>query len=156
LLSAKQVAPGQSGELEVSVRTEGLTGINKIVNVTTNDPRQQIVGLTLLGQVEPEFALSDRNVYFGTNPRGKTVVKELTIVVHPQRPSKILSAQTDDPNVTVALAPIAGSNDKSYKLVATQKPDAKDGYHFGTVLLKTTSKQFPELRISVRGMVTAP
>ena len=57
---------------------------------------------------------------------------------------------------TVALAPIAGSNDKSYKLVATQKPDAKDGYHFGTVLLKTTSKQFPELRISVRGMVTAP
>jgi hypothetical protein len=156
LLSAKQVAPGQSGDIEVSVRTEGLTGINKVVHVTTNDPRQQIIGLTLLGTVEPEFALSERNIYFGSNPRGKAVVKELTITVHPQRDSKILSAQTDDANVTVAFTPVAGSNDKSYKLVATQKADAKDGYHFGTVLLKTTSKQFPEVRVSVRGMVTAP
>jgi hypothetical protein len=155
LLSAKQVTPGKTGEIEITVKTDGLTAINKIVTVSTNDPRQPSVQLTLAGMVEPEFALSERNIYFGSNPKGKQVVKELLITVHPQRDSKIVGASTDDANVTVTLEPVAGSGGKKYRLVAVQKPETKEGYHFGTILLKTTSARSPEVRLSVRGMVTA-
>jgi len=155
LLSAKQVAPGKTGEIEITVKTDGLTAINKVVTVSTNDPRQPSVQLTLTGIVETEFALSERNIYFGSNPKGRQVVKELLITVHPQRDSKVLGASTDDVNVAVMLEPVAGSNGKKFRLVATQKPETKEGYHFGTILLKTTSPQIPELRVSVRGMVFA-
>ena len=155
MLSAKQVAPGKTGEIEITVKTDGLTALNKTVTVTTNDLRQPSVQLTMMGIVEPEFAFSERNIYFGSGPKGKQVVKELLITVHPQRDSKILSASTDDANVAVTLEPVSGSGGKKYRLVAVQKPETREGYHFGMVLLKTTSVRSPEVRISVRGMVTA-
>ena len=154
MLSAKHVPPGQTGQIEVSVRTVDLTAINKSVTVTTNDPRQPVIGLTLTGVVEPEFALSERNIYFGTNPKGREVVRELLVTVHPERNWRITGAQTDDQNVTVNLEPVSGSNGKKYRLVAIQKADTPVGYHFGGVLIKTTRPQSPDLRLSVRGIVT--
>jgi hypothetical protein len=35
------------------------------------------------------------------------------------------------------------------------KADAKDGYHFGSIIIKTTSKTTPELKVPIRGMVVA-
>ncbi len=154
MLSAKQVEPGKSGEIEVSVKTTGATSLSKSINVTTNDPRQPLVTLTVAAAVRPEI-ICEKSLYFGNVPKGKEVVKEIVITLPADKPVKLLSASCTDQNVTVRLEPVQDSNGKKMKLVATQKADAKDGYHFGTILIKTTSDLTPELRISERGMITS-
>jgi hypothetical protein len=156
LLSAKQIAPGQTGEIEVSVHTENLTTVNKTVAVTTNDPKNQQIMLSLMAIVEPEFALSERAIFFGNVPKGKEATKELIITVADGKEAKPLSAETTDQSVSVKLEPMAGSGGKKFKLNVTQRSDAKDGYHYGVILVKTSSSLSPELKIPVRGIVVAP
>ena len=156
MLSAKQVAPGQTGEIEVSVNTENQSAINKSVTVTTNDPKHQQVVLSLTANVEPEFTLSERAIYLGSVPKGKESARELVITVAEGKDAKLLSAETTDENVSVKLEPLAGSNGKKFRLIVTQRADAKDGYHYGTIVIKTSSRVNPELKIPVRGMVVAP
>ncbi len=156
MLSAKQVAPGESGRIEVTVNTQGQTAIHKSVVVVSNDPKQPQISLSLTGIVVPEFALSERFIYFGSVPPGKEVVKEVLITIPPEKSAKVLSAESTDQYVTVKLDAIPGSNGKKFKLTATQKPDTKPGYHFGMVVVKTNSSLTPELKIPVRGNVAAP
>lgn len=154
MLSAKRIAPGQSGQIEVKVKTENLTDVKKSVTIISNDPRQPQISLLITATVQPEFELSERSIYFGSNPPGKEVVKELSLTIPAGRDVQLLGAETTDANVVVKLAPVAGSSGKRYKLVATQKPDAKEGYHFGIISIKTTSRLTPELKVPVRGMVS--
>jgi hypothetical protein len=157
LLSSKQVKPGQAGQIEVSVKTEGFGGMEnlvKTVNVTTNDPRQKQMILSIKASVEPEFALSARTLYLGEVPVGKEASKEITITIAPGRDLKVIGADSSDPSVSVRLEPVAGSNGKKIRLIAKQNADVKEGYHFGTVTVRTSSKQTPEVKISVRGIVT--
>ena len=155
MLSAKQIAPGGSGRIEVAVNTQGQTAIHKSVVVVTNDPKQPQISLSLSGIVIPEFGLSERFIYFGSVPPGKEIVKEVLITIPPEKSVKVLSAESTDQYVTVKLEPVPGSAGRKTRLIATQKSDTKPGYHFGAVVIKTSSTLTPELRIPVRGNVTA-
>ena len=155
MLSAKQIPPGESGRIEVTINTQGQTALHKSIVVISNDPKQQQITLSLSGTVVPEFGLSERGIYFGSVPPGKEVVKELLITIPPEKSVKVLSAESTDQYVTVKLEPVPGSNGKKVRLVATQKPDTKAGYHFGMVVIKTSSTFTPELKIPVRGIVAA-
>jgi hypothetical protein len=165
ILSSKVIQPGETGQIEVTVSTEGVVSkITKSVTVNSNDPLQAQVVLNVSAYVEPEYTLSERSIYFGNVARGKEVVRELIVSIPAGKSMKILSAESTDPNVTVKLEPIPtpsgkgspGAGAKSMKLTAVQKADTKEGYHFGEVVIKTTSTFTPQIKISVRGMVTAP
>jgi hypothetical protein len=130
--------------------------LSKSVTVQSNDPRQPRILLTVTALITLEFTSSERQIYFGQVPRGTEVVKELLITIDPERSVKLLGAESTDQYVTVKLEPVAGSGGKKVKVVAVQKPDAKDGYHFGQLVIKTSSSLTPELRIPVRGMVVPP
>jgi Protein of unknown function (DUF1573) len=154
LLSAKQIEPGKTGQIEVTVKTEGITSrLTKTVAVTTNDPRQPQVTLTVMATVRPEFTLSENRIFFGNVPKGKEVSKEIVITIVGERPLKLLSAVSTDDNVRVKLQPVPGSGGKSFKLLSIRKPDGKPGHHFGNIVVKTSSTYKPELRIPVAGMV---
>ncbi len=156
LLSKNKIEPGQSGEIEVKIETKdlGVSEITKTVTVTSNDPKQSQVVLTINGIVEPEFSLSEPALFFGSVARGKEVTKEITITLPQDKQIKLLSAVSTDENVTVKMEPVTGSNGKQFKIVAVQKATAPEGYHFGNIVIKTTSVKKPELKISVRGIVT--
>ena len=154
MLSAKQIAPGQTGEIEVSVKTEGIAAVNKSVTVTTNDPRQQKIVLTLTAVVEPEFQPSERAVYFGNVPSGQGVTKEVTVRIPADKSVSLTSVSSTDQYVSARLEAVPNSNGKQYTITLIQRPDTKEGYHFGMIILKTTSSLTPELRISVRGIVS--
>ena len=112
MLSAKQIQPGQAGQIEVRVDTEGITSrLTKTVTVTTrNDPRQPLVTLTLMGTARAEFTLSDKRIAFGSVPQGKEVSREIVITVASSRPLKLLSVvSSTDGNVRVRLEPIPNS-----------------------------------------------
>jgi hypothetical protein len=156
LLSAKQIAPGQTGEIEVTVNTENLNAVNKTVLVSTNDPLNREIRLSVTASVEPEFVLSERTIYFGSVPKGKESTRQIVITVAEGKDGKPLSAESTDGNVSVRLEPITGSDGKKFKLDVTQRADAKDGYHYGVILVKTSSRLNPELKIPVRGIVATP
>lgn len=154
MLSAKQIEPGNTGQLEVTVNTEGITSkLTKTVTVTTDDPRQPQVILTVTATVRPEFTLSENRIFFGNVPQGKEVSKEIVITIVGERPLKLLSAVSTDDNVRVKLEPIPGSGGKSFKLVGIRRPDVKAGHHFGSIVVKTSSIYKPELKIPVSGMI---
>lgn len=157
MLSAKQIKSGETGQIEVDVKTEGLGGatLNKTVSVTTNDPRQPQLTLSVAATVESEFNLSLKSIYFGTVPKGQEVTKELVITIAENRPVKVLSVMSSDQNFTAKLQPVPGTNGKTIKVVAVQKGTAAEGYHHGSLLLKTSSPYTPELKVGVRGMVKA-
>ena len=153
MLSAKQIEPGKTGQLEVTVHTEGITSkVTKTVTVTTNDPRQPQVILTVMATVRSEFTLSENRIFFGNVPTGKEASKEIVITIVGERPLKLLSAVSTDNNVRVKLQPVPGSG-KSFKLVSIRKLDAKPGHHSGSIVVRTSSIYKPELKIPVSGMI---
>jgi len=134
----KQIQAGQSGQIEVSVDTSGLTGaIDKSVTIITNDPRRPSASLSVRAEVQPEISVSSPSIYFEKVPEGKEVTREVIIAVAAERSIRILSAESTDPSVIVKLEPVPDSEGKKVKLIAAQKGDGKIGYRSGTIIVKT-------------------
>jgi len=156
LLSAKKTLPGRSGRIEVGVKTADISGIlEKLIYVTTNDPGNPEVRLTVKATVEPEIALSEYGIFFENVPRGREVRKEIILTIQAGNPIKILSAESNDPKISVKLEPVPGSNGQKWKLIAIQKADAKPGYHFGEIVVRTSSRLTSKISIYERGTVAA-
>jgi hypothetical protein len=157
LLSAKKIPAGKSGQIEVKIKTENLSGpVTKVIHITTNDPRNETIALSVQAVVEPEIGMSESSIYFENVPAGKEVRKEILLTIPAAKQIKILSVTSKDPEVTVKLEPVPGSNGKKYKLVATQRAVSKQGYHYGNIIIKTDSRMTPELAIYMLGTVVAP
>jgi len=148
-LSAKQIPPGKSAHLEVAVDTAGLSGsIDKSVHILTNDPRQPSVSLSIKADVQPEITLSSPSLYFERVPEGeKKVSKEVILTICAERSIRILSAESTEESVSVRLEDVADSHGKKVRLIATQKPGGKIGYHMERIIVKTTSHLTPEISI---------
>lgn len=156
MLSAKKTLPGKSGQIEIKVKTAGISGsVEKHVYVTTNDPKNVELTLTVKATVEPEIPSSEQSIFFETVPRGRESRKEVILTLPAGKSIRILGAETTDSRVSVKLEPVAGSKDLKWKLIAIQKADAKPGYHFGEIIVKTTSRLNPKITIYERGTVAA-
>ncbi len=154
MLSAKQIPSGKNGQIEITIDTGNLSGaVEKLVHVKTNDPQNPIVGLSIKAVVEPEIGISESTIFFGRTPEGKQITKVIEITPSPGKSLKILSVRSEDPKVAVKLEPANGTQ---YNLIAVQKADAKSGYHFGKIIIKTNSRYSPEVTIYESGEVTAP
>ena len=156
MLSAKQIAPGQTGEIQVTLMTEGMSGpLIKSITVYSNDPRAPQVVLTVSAVIQPEFELKERSVFFGSAPKGKEVSKELLITIAADRDLKLTHVESTDEDVAARLEPVPDSNGKKIRLIVTMKPGAREGFHSGTIVIKTSSTRNPELRVRVQGLVSA-
>ena len=157
MLSAKKILPGGSGRIEVGVKTAGMSGIlEKNVYVTTNDPSNPEVLLTIKAKVEPEIILSSSSIFFENAPAGKEVRKEIGIALPEGKQIKLLGVQTNDARVSVKLEQVPGSKGLKWKLIAIRKADAKPGHHLGEIVINTSSRLNPKVTIYERGTVAAP
>jgi len=156
LLSAKKVAAGKSGRIEMKVDTASLSGIvEKSVFVTTNDPQNEIVKLTIKAEIEPEVILSDAAIFFGDSPRGKELRRELLMTVPRAKSIKIHSVRSTDPAVSVRIEGVDGSDGKNMRLIAVRKANAPIGPHFGKIIVRTLGGRVREIVIYESGNVTA-
>ncbi len=164
LLSSKKIAPGQSGQLEAKITTADLTAasrslsetvsISKTVTVSSNDPKQPKVILTVTALIVPEIAISEPSIYFGIRPRGQEITRDVVVELAPDRPIRLLSVSSTDDNVIARLEPVPGADEKQIKVVALLKATAGEGQHQGVILVKTSSSLKPLLKIPFRGIVT--
>ncbi len=156
MLSAKRIPAGKGGQIEVRIKTVGFSGdVEKRVNILSNDPQHSTVTLFIKASVTPEIILSESTVYFGNTPKGKEARREIILTLPAGKSIKILSVESTDPNVSVKLDPAPGSEARKLTLTAVQKADAKPGYHFGQIILKTNSALTPSITIYERGIVMA-
>lgn len=154
LLSEKRIPPGQSGQISVKLNTHGLSGrLIKEVGVVTNDPQKPEVRLRLQTIVRPEIVVSERSVYFGVVPKDKGAKREVTLTVPSDRDILILDAASTDQNVTVEMKTVPDTAGRMVRLILSLKPAAEEGYHFGNIVIKTTSHLNPQLFIPVRGFI---
>lgn len=164
LLSAKTIAPGQSGQIDVKIVTADLTASSrslsqtvsllKTVTVTSTDRKQPSVILVVKAVIVPELVLSEPSIYFGIHPRGEEITREVLVEITPAKPIRLISATSTDDSVMARLEPVADSGDKKIKVIATLKATAGEGQHQGFVLVNTSSALKPQLKIPVRGTVT--
>jgi len=139
------------------VNTEGLSGnLTKSVAVLSNDPRQPQAILSISAEIEPEFALSERAIFFANIPRGKEATRELIVTIPPEKSLRVLSVESTDPYVAARLETPPDSGGHRFRIIAVHKADAPEGYHFGLLVIKTTSSLSPEIKVPVRGIVTPP
>jgi hypothetical protein len=151
----KKIQAGKRGQIGLKINTENMFGaVEEMINVTTNDPNQPTVTLTVKMIVDREFEISEPSIYFGNAPEGKEVRREIIITLPAQKSIRILSAESTDPNVIVQIEPVTGSNNKKWKLTAIQKANAKPGYHFGKIIVKTSSPHTPNISIYENGIIT--
>ena len=128
--------------------------MEKRITITTNDPHHANAALTMKAVVEPEIGGSDSQVVFDHVPVGREVAKEIVLTVRAAKSIRILSAVSKNPDIMAKLEPVPG--DKRWKLIAVRKANAKPGYFFGQIIVKTNSRLTPEFPIYVRGMTASP
>ena len=146
MLSAKNIRAGRNGRIDARVKAEDLGSLEKQITLATNDPHHAAVTLFIKAVVEPEIGISEPSLIFENT--GKEARKEIILTIPAAKPIKVISAVSTDPNITVSLEPVLGSNGKQMKLIAIRKPDNKWGYHYGQIIVKTTSGLAPEFTIT--------
>jgi hypothetical protein len=157
LLSAKRIPAGKRGQIEVRIKTNDYDGeIEKQVRVKTNDPQNSEVTLTVKAIVEPEIRLSSTGIFFGHAPRGKEVRRDVFLEIPDGKSIEILGAESNDPAIAVSVEPVPGSGGKKWTLTAIQKADARTGYHYGKITVRTGSRLSQRITIPERGEITAP
>jgi len=156
LLSAKKIPAGKSGQIEAKIQTGNLSGpVEKLITLTTNDPRHATVVLSIKARVEPEIGISDPSIFFDNVPASREARKEVLLTIPAAKQIKILSAASNDPKFGAALEPVPGSDGKKVKLIVTRKAKVTPGYTVGQIVVKTDSRLNPELVIYVVSMAAA-
>jgi hypothetical protein len=164
LLTAKTVAPGQSGQLDVKIVTADVSAssrslsrtvsIVKNVTVMTNDRKQPTVILVLKAVIMPEIVLSEPGINFGTHPRGEEITREVLVEIAPDKPIRLTGAASTNDSVMARLETEPDGGDKKIRVIATLKVTAPEGQHQGFVLVNTSSTLKPQLKIPIRGTIT--
>ncbi len=160
---SRKIAPGETGTIDVEVTTAGMAAlskalsesvpIRKTITVTSNDPGSPRTVLTVSATVLPIVVTSESLVFFGTVPPEKEVSKEVLVEVAPDQPVTLTNIAATGDDFNARLEPVAGSNGKKFKVIAVLKPTAVEGWHQGTIVIKTSSRMKPEVTISLRGIV---
>lgn len=151
ILSAKKIAPGKDGRIEIRVKTENLSGlVEKHVVLTTNDVHNGTVSLTVRMEVVPEIDLSESMIFFDRASR-RDSRKEIVLTVRDPESVRIVKAESKDARVAVSLEPEPNSGGKKTRLVALWREDgrAKSRDDLGEIVIRTTSSRMPEIVVYV-------
>lgn len=148
MVSAKDVPPGGAGEIKATFKTKGYRGaVAKTITVETNDPENKQVRLSLTGKVVPDVRVEPRILNFGIvgreTPRQPIALRIALAPIEDLRITQVksesdvfvLTKQSEDPEKRESL----------YSITLAGKLPV--GRLKGRIVIQTTSKSMPEVRI---------
>lgn len=150
LASARQLAAGESGEIQTSFDSTRFRGeVSKLVYLYTNDPVRPMVQLRIRGVVREEVVLEPQSVNFGAVAARQTVRSSVTLVNQGTREIRLAALQTTAPELVAKLSvqTVAPGERAEIALALTPKPG--QGRFSGYVLFKAEGVIGHELRIPV-------
>jgi hypothetical protein len=154
VLSDHTVPPGGAAELHVTFDTARFGGRKtKKVSVSTDDPDQPVVELTLTGEVMPEVVADPPVLYLGRIRPGTEAVGGVRIVGTSGEPVRVFDARVDSPGLDVAIESPSGAAASGQQVVVRIAPEARRGRFSDTLRVSTSHPAAPRLEIPIFGSI---
>ena len=150
----KRIPPGGKGKIKALLNTTGFKGrINKTIEVTSNDPDEPFLILSLLATVYRVIdVLPNENVYFRTY-RGESAVATRIIRRSDGKPFELKEIRTTLPELTIESAPPLGATaSREFKLKMTLDGSIDRDNIYGKVTVKTDTEE-SETEIRIAGVI---
>ncbi len=142
----RDVAPGAEGRIHFKLDTANLEGkFDGAILVSLNDPALPQARLSFSGRVVPAIELSPRPAFFVAGQRGQGNRAAIEIVNHESEPLKIANIEHRHERFTTQLETLEPG--RRYRLSLTLKPDGPGGRAADTILIRTSSKRMPVLKV---------
>lgn len=154
LMTEKNLAPGDSGKLNIAFNTAGQNGkVGKEVYVTSNDPLTPKVSIGFTANVLQALDVAPRYVTFDNAKVDSTYTKIVTITNPSMKdPVKILSVDTKMESMTATLMKNQLMPGESTQLQLVLHP-SKAGSQNGALELTTDHKVQPKFEVKVFAFV---
>lgn len=150
LLSAEELAPGESGEVTTTFDSTRFRGpVVKTIYLYTNDPKQQVTQFFLRGTVAEEIVLNPDRISLGPIPPDTPAKAKVTLTNKGKTPLILgqlrVTAKEFDARLSAAELPPEGATEVEITVLAPKGKSRISGY----VLVPTNHPRNPEIRIPV-------
>jgi len=152
----QEIAPGKSGKITASVKTENFSGdIAKTINVQTNDKELAVLTLTVKAHIKTILSVKpSEKMTLGLIYVGTPVEKEFDIVSEDGQPFDVTQVTTADEKVRYNIT--SATDKKSAKFKVTIPADYPVGAVNANFTLKTTHPKVENLNINLFGTMREP
>jgi hypothetical protein len=156
LASAKEIPPGGEGKIDVTFKTgAGSTGKReKHITVTTNDPEQKTVNLTVSTEIVEKIGISPNRVNFNQVKKGKEHVRYASVSGEDKDKTKLTGSESSNPNIKVEISPKGFDEDRYRQIKVILMPTIRAGRFFERVTIHTDHQDMKDIQLDVIGDVT--
>jgi len=141
------VAPGSEGKIHFKLDTANLEGkFEGAILVSLNDPALPQARLEFSGLVASPIELAPRPAFFVAGQRGQPNRAAIEIVNHEPQPLRIEKVEHPTRRFTTKLETLKPG--QRYSLTLALKPDGPPGRASDTILIRTSSKRMPVLKVA--------
>ncbi|HQN97366.1 MAG TPA: DUF1573 domain-containing protein [Thermoanaerobaculales bacterium] len=142
--------PGDQYEVAVALADGAPVGpVSGTVTIVTDNPKAEQVPVKVYGVVRALLHVTPTQLEFGSVEAKARPGRNLIVVNNRTEGSvKVTGAAIDDPAFDASVATI--EEGKRYQVTVTVKGDAAAGPRNATLTVKTTDRDFPELKVPVK------
>ncbi len=116
----KELQPGESQPLNMTfIGQSGRRAESYLVTLLTDEPGMPVVSLTVHGRVVQVFIVEPQTLYYEYVAKDHAKTMDCTITRCDGKPFKIQNIAASHPEFTFSWAPVSGSNQSVYKILAT-------------------------------------
>ena len=153
-IDKKLLNPGDVATVNVNLKIEKDNGnITKGIEFTTNDPKNDKINYLLKANVKIPLEQFPTFMNLGTLKPDETMTAKIVVSNHTDNDITITSVSTTDSklktNIKKGFVLKAGTHNQVEGILKTNK----EGVYDQKILLKTNSKKYPLIEISVRGVI---
>ncbi len=151
----KEIQPGEEGQIEVTFNSTNFMGaIHKTIYVSSNDPDEPKVSLSLKGTVTADVIIQPpRNLFFGLVQMGQASTKSIMVKQAGSKELKVLKVEADLPFLSAKIIPKPRGNHNNYQIEVTVAADAPEGLFRGKLKIHTNIEKYRLIEHSVIGTV---
>ena len=141
-----EVAPGAEGTIHFKLDTANLAGkFQGAIVVFLNDPALPQAPLAFEGTIVPAIELSPMPAFYVAGLRGRGGERAIEIVNHESEPLQIEKMDHSTERFMTKLETLQAG--QRYRLTLTLNPQGPGGKAVDTIVLRTSSKRIPVLKI---------
>jgi uncharacterized protein (DUF58 family) len=154
LLSAKELAPGEWGELKTTFNSRGFQGaVTKTVYVYSNDPDQQKSGFRLQGVVQKELLVTPARLQFSAGKDKAPFAATINLRNDGTTQLFLFDLKTTSGELQADLSSAQLAPGESAEIAVRLAPDTDKHRFAGYVTLRTSSPRTPTVRIPVTAVL---
>jgi uncharacterized protein DUF1573 len=144
--------PGQQWRVSTTLASDAPVGaLEKMVEITTDNPKQRVLELPVSGFVRPVIAVTPPGGDLGSHKRGAPFSASLGVRNFATESIALTGVSSDIKGVLVKLEPVIEG--RSYKLALAFADDIPVGKFDGKVTITTASPKMPVVEVPLSGAI---